>query len=363
MNSKLFSFKFLCLLMLFVGVCSCSDNDDDFSWQEGSKVELPRLRAFILNEGSYQMNNATITFFDPLHKTNNIDDIYLVQNEKHLGDTGQDIIEYDDNIYVSVYGSNYVAKLNGAGVEQCRFVPSAELGQPRYLAAEDGKIYVTLYGGYVARLNAETLQLEKTVKVGNNPEYITEENDKLYCVNSGWGKDNRLSIIDIKTFDTAEQVEIFGNPDKVISCENHIYLQGYGGDYPNYTYPVAVYNTEKKTFETIGKGTHIAAFDDMLYVINSETDWSTMTTKNTFYSYNTTNKSVINNSFLNNIPEELNSASIYMFNINEDTGEFYIGTSKFKDGNGEIYRFKANGSFVEKFVSGGQSPRKIVFAD
>ena len=45
------------------------------------------------------------------------------------------------------------------------------------------------------------LTFEKMVAVGQNPEHIIEEDGKLYLVNSGFGYDNRLSIIDIKTFD------------------------------------------------------------------------------------------------------------------------------------------------------------------
>lgn len=43
------------------------------------------------------------------------------------------------------------------------------------------------------------------VAVGKNPEGIIEEDGKLYLVNSGFGYDNRLSIIDINTFDKAEK--------------------------------------------------------------------------------------------------------------------------------------------------------------
>lgn len=59
---------------------------------EGSKVELPENRVYILNEGSYQKNNAGITYYDPDKRNNVIDDIFYKQNEAKLGDTGQDMI-------------------------------------------------------------------------------------------------------------------------------------------------------------------------------------------------------------------------------------------------------------------------------
>ena len=71
-------------------------------------------------------------------------------------------------------------------VEQARYSFTDEQGQPRYMAAEDGKLYVTLSSGNVARLDANTLTFEKMVAVGQNPEHIIEEDGKLYLVNSGF---------------------------------------------------------------------------------------------------------------------------------------------------------------------------------
>ena len=154
-------FGTLCMLMLGVSFTSCSDDDDDSKKNdEGSKVELPENRVYILNEGSYQKNNAGITYYDPDKRNNVIDDIFYKQNEAKLGDTGQDMIKYNNNIYVSMYGSKYVCKLNEACVEQARYSFTDEQGQPRYMAAEDGKLYVTLSSGNVARLDANSLTFE-----------------------------------------------------------------------------------------------------------------------------------------------------------------------------------------------------------
>ena len=74
-------FGTLCMLMLGVSFTSCSDDDDDSKKNdEGSKVELPENRVYILNEGSYQKNNAGITYYDPDKRNNVIDDIFYKQN-------------------------------------------------------------------------------------------------------------------------------------------------------------------------------------------------------------------------------------------------------------------------------------------
>lgn len=138
-------FGTLCMLMLGVSFTSCSDDDDDSKKNdEGSKVELPENRVYILNMGSYQKNNAGITFYAPNKSLDVIDDIFFKQNNAKLGDAGQDMISYNNHIYVAVYGSKYITKLNEACVELKRYEFTDEQGQPRCMVAENGKIYVTL---------------------------------------------------------------------------------------------------------------------------------------------------------------------------------------------------------------------------
>ncbi|WP_455672217.1 YncE family protein [Phocaeicola sp.] len=360
MKFKSLFFSVLCMLMIGVSFTACSDDDDESNRNdEGSKTELPQNRVYILNEGAYQKNNAGITLYDPDGKVPTISDLFYTQNSAKLGDAGQDMIEYNGNIYVTMYGSKYITRLNSAGVEQARYSFTEEQGQPRYMVAEDDKIYVTLYSGNVARLDATTLAFEKMVKVGNNPEYIIEEDGKLYCLNSGWGYDNRLSIIDINTFNEAENIEIFQNPERILEVGDKIIIQGYGDAYPNYTYPVAIFNPDTKSYKEIGQGTHIAGYKNTLYIIYSATNWDTNTTTNTFYSYNTSNGEVNENSFLKSVPEKLASSSIYMFNINPANGDIYIGISDFNT-NDDVYRFNNNGSLIGTFES-GVSSRKAVF--
>ena len=112
----------------------------------------------------------------------------------------------------------------------------------------------------------------------------------------------------------------------------------------------------------IGYATYMAADDDVLYLVNSMTNWSTKpaTTVNTFFTYNIKTGQTNNASFLKNAPAELASSTLHMLVVNDDNGDIYIGTSDFTT-NGNIYRFKKDGTFVEKFDAGGVSPNSAVF--
>ena len=186
----------LCVLAVSTAFTSCSDDDEYNPYEYGSSVALPEHRGLVLNEGSFQKNNASIAFFDAVMDTTTMaaNDLYLIQNKKQLGDTGQDLISEDINIYVTIYGSSYVAKLTKAGIEQTRRAFGNDLGKPRYMAECHGYIYVTTYGGYVVKLNANDLSVVAKVTVGKAAERIDEEDGILYvaCGNTLDGvPDNR----------------------------------------------------------------------------------------------------------------------------------------------------------------------------
>ena len=54
--------------------------------------------------------------------------------------------------------------------------------------------------------------------------------------------------------------------------------------YPDYDYTVAIYDKENKTYKKIGPGTLMAEYNDVVYVIYSETDYNTNTSNHTLYS-------------------------------------------------------------------------------
>ncbi len=347
-------------MALTAGFTSCSDDDDPWDpTQEGSKIEMAETRAFVLNEGSYQKNNAGLMYFDWNSDTSYASDLFLAQNGTGMGDVGQDILVDNDNLYVILSGSKVIYKMNSVGVVQKMIHVDDNLGDPRYGVIEDGALYVTCYGGYVAKYDTSTLSLLGTVEVGKNPEYIIEEDGKIYCTCSGWGADKRVACIDMRSFKEATYFEVMDNPDRIIEVADHIFVQGYGADY---SYPWGELNVKTGEFKQIGNASAWTAHNGMLYLCNSVTDWSTYTTTNYFTSYNVRTGSLTETSFLKGAPEELGSTSVYGMSVNEKTGHLYIMTTDFTN-NGAIFHFDQNLQYVGKIASTGVNPRKVVFFD
>lgn len=364
MKIKSILYAILCGLMLTTGFTSCSSDDDDSSWNEGAKVMLPKYRGFVLTEGSYGHNDSHLFFIDPVQDATYVNDIYTAQNGKKLGDTANDMVAYDGDLYIVVNVSKVLLRLSGAGVEKARFAQFDQLGEPRYLVADNGKIYVTCYGGYVARFDAKTLALEESVKVDANPEEILVYDGKLYCVNSGWGSGNTISVIDINKFDKAESIETLTNPVGIQQANGHLYVITSGVyNYVTYSYDenpcCGVIDLATKKTTKIGDASRMFAYGDDLYFVNSTSpDWVNYTT--TFSQYSTkTNKTT--SWTLKNMPKELGTSIVYMITRNPYDGSYYLGTTDYTTV-GTLYHFDANFMYLNKKVSaGGINPNSMVF--
>lgn len=361
----------ICMMALGCTLTACSDDDDDRRDDTGTKVVLPRVRAFILNEGSYKGNNAGIAFYAPNGDAEFITDIYLKQNDKKLGETGQSMIEYDGEIFVAVYGSNYLAKLNAAGVEQARlsFVDDEDLSAGiRYIAAEGGYIYASFWGGAVAKINAHTMSVEKKLtNLGGCLEGVVINDGLLYVCNACSGDFatyyDEIIVINLNNFSLKEKLTtLHPNPyNQILEEEDKIFFISNGDYGVNTGSLLQVIDTkDNNKISRICEASHIASFNDIVYIVNSVTNWNTYTTTNSFCTYDVKSGKLNESSFLKNAPAELASASIYMIQIDPVTGEIYIGTSEYST-NGTIYRFKRDGSYVSKFDAGGINPNHMVF--
>ena len=118
---------FSALLLSTFTFQSCKDDEEDSKPEEVVKYK----HVFILNESLQGTNQSTLDCYYPNGENSFQKNVYATTNGEGIGDTGQDIICYGKRIYVSVWGSNYIAKLDQYGklLEKYSFKPDE--GQPR----------------------------------------------------------------------------------------------------------------------------------------------------------------------------------------------------------------------------------------
>lgn len=364
MKQLKFSLSIITIFFISIWLISCDAGNDD-AWNDGAKVNLPSYRAFILNEGNLKANNAHLTFLDPAMDTTYTKDIYEAQNGIRIGDTAEGMISYEGNIYYVVNYSRYIVRLSRSGVELARFSFGADtslgkkLGEPRYVVAYDDKIYVTSYGGYVSKFNAETLAFEDSIKTDANPEQIAYYNGNLYWINSGFGTGKTMQIANVKTFGKAkpESVEIASNPYELQVDETvgKLYFMAYDTNYTSHVYS---FDVKTMKYSKIGDATKMCAYKGNLYLANSVSpDWKNYATNLLVYHASNASTETWN---LSNMPVAIKSKVVYMIACNNYDGSIYIATTDYVS-NATVYHFGTNGSYIGNFSSRGINPNSMVF--
>lgn len=340
--------------------------DDDNEWNpkgDGNVEFTTPARAFILNEGTMGNNNSNLIYFDWSTGVVNGKDLFVSQNGKELGDTGNDIITVGNNrLVVAVNVSNYVTLLDGYGVEKSRvsFEQYKNLGQVRSIDEEDGIVYATSYGGYVSRMRIKGDQLVymDSLRVGDRPEDVVEQDGKLYVTLQGaYYNDNRMAVVN-SDFRTISYVTVMQDPAKIYKDNGKIYVTGYGAMYDN---PWGVYDPSTGAYTELGHVSAVGVGGDVIYTAYSVTDWTTYVTTTTLGTYNVKTGET-NANFFKNQPAEIATTNVYSISVNPYNNKVYLATSASDYvSDGTVYVFDAQGNYETKFSSHGANPNQIVF--
>lgn len=345
-----------CMAVTLPLFTSCSDDDNE---PEEVPV-IPSEYIYVLNSGNQNSNNASLSLYN-LKDSTVTKDIFMAQNNRNLGDTGQDIVVYGSKMYIAVYTDMTieVTDLEAKSIKQIKTE-----GRPRHIVAEGGKVYVTYYNGYVARIDTASLTVETKVQVGRNPERMTIANNKLYVANSGGldysteiGYDKTVSVIDLASFTETKKIEVIINPDNVVSDnKGGVYVIS-KANYNMGTNPIpnTLQRIDVATDEVtvVTNATMMTLGGNVLYYIYSQ--WGASGQEITYTAYNTTSNLVVSDNFIGNTV----ISGPYQMNYDETYEHLFITTSDYTN-DGDVYVFDKSNKFETTFEV-GLNPMKAVY--
>lgn len=343
-------------ITLLIALSSACDKDEDP--KPDQRPDLSTEGVYILNSGKLNSNNASLSYFNP--KTQILStDVFQQQNDKKLGDTGQDMLIYGAKMYVAVYQSNIIYVLDKEGNILNSQSPQREgiAQKPRAFAAHKGKVYVSLFDGYLAKIDTATMMIEQQVKVGRNPEQIAIANNKIYVANSGGmdypNYDQTVSVVDINSFEVSKTIDVVSNPTSIIAdAQGNVYVKSSG----NYgEIPSAFQKIDSKTDQiSVLEGINVAnmsLYNDKLYIVSSEYDanWNQIVS---FQIFDTKTDKLISENFISDGTKIEKPQSI---SVDSSTGNIYISTSDYIN-SGDMYIISPEGKLIHKFDTGGLNP-------
>jgi len=352
----------LCCITL-LGFNSCSSDDNDNTPEPPA---TDSYGAYVLNNGPYTENAASLAYYSV--DANTVQKaVFKSVNGKELGDTGQDMIIYGSKIYIALYNSGLIFVTD----KNCKLIATIDKInndkdrklQPRALESYNGNIYVTLYDGYLARIDTTTLTIDKEIAVGPNPEMVKAVNNKLYVANSGGfvtGYNNTVSIVNPE-LTTKKDIEVAVNPNILEKDKyNNLYLVSWGNweDVKSTLQQINTSTDEVTTLVNDGRTFKVFAIDDKLYILDKAYDDSDKPEPHSyFFYYDIVNKKIVEESF---ITDNTSLADMQSVTYEPISKEYYVTVAN-KNNNGDVYIFTSDGKLKYKFDTGGAYPIGVWF--
>lgn len=290
MKKNLFGFALFAFALCGLTACDNDDkedlNDDLSGIVNGGEEEQPgstvTVGAYILNTGNWGGNDASIMYLDKQTGTLS-GDLYAAANDESLGDLGQDLCLYGSKLYATVSNSSKVVVMD----KNCKALKTINLTDeagtpvsPRYMTAVDGNVYFTAYDGTVSRLDTLTMEVNAKVAVGDHPEAITSVKGKLFVNISGYGRENKVAVVDLATFTKVKDIEVLLNPytQCKVGTDGFVYVVSNGNyagsshlDPADYIYgTMQRINPETYEVEQVCRASYIANSGDKMYILYSE---------------------------------------------------------------------------------------------
>jgi YVTN family beta-propeller protein len=196
---------------------------------------------FILNEGHYGAGNASITFISNDYITIE-QNVYSTVNSEALGDTAQSVFMKNDKAYIVMNGSNKIEVVNRYTMEKIATIDGASISNPRYFVTIGTTGYVSNWGSavdplddFITVIDLNTNTVTGTIPVGEGPEDMLIDNNKLYVnLQGGWGQNNKVVVIDITSNSVLTSISVGYVPNSITKDNNGDIWVLCGGK-PNWT--------------------------------------------------------------------------------------------------------------------------------
>lgn len=312
---------------------------------------------YVVNEGNMNMNKASLDFLDfraGIYRRN----IYNAANPeivKGLGDVGNDIGVYGSKLYVVVNVSNKVEVLD---VKTGKKIKQIDITNCRYIIFNKGKAYVSAYlgtvgdpnepQGIVAQIDTASLQEERRVEVGRQPEQMAIVGEKLYVANSGGysssNYERTVAVLDLNTFKVIKKIDVGINLHRLKADKYGDLYVSSRGDYFNIPANLFVIDTKtdkvKKTFN-IGVS-NLVIDDDNAYYYSTEYSYETNVNKISYGIINIKDEVLTERKFITDGTEK-DILVPYGIAVNPFTKDVFVTDAKDYVSPGTLYCFGPDG--------------------
>jgi YVTN family beta-propeller protein len=339
------------LLLCSLIIISCNNDDDQPKGEFADGV-------LVVNEGNFTEADGSVSYFNPANAEVKQDLFGTINDGKALGSVVQSITVDNDHAYIVVNNSKKVEVVNANTFKYEYTLEDVSL--PRYFTVFNGKGYLTEWvsfsdPGRVSVVDLKNHAVETTITTDYGAENIIAANGKLYVSNNFT---NTVSVIDPKNNSVTGTIEVGNGPGGFVLDKNQKLWVLCGGGYDSNYEPLndgALYEINTSTNE-VEKTILLSANVSSKLVSNKGHDVLYYYKGKSVYQFQITSEEASSTPFIN----ETNAVSFYGIGFDPGSEVIYAADAKGFAGNGVIYRYKKDGTFIDTFDA-GRGPNGFVF--
>lgn len=329
------------IITLFIYSCEPENN---------TKPQNLFTGVYIVNEGNFTWQNASISFYDLQNRQVNLD-IYSAANQSPLGDVAYSITILSQQAFVVVNNSARIVVINPETA-----VKSGEItgfNSPRHLLRySDSMAFVSdLYSPCLWIVNLNRLIISGKIPLNKTVENLLLSGNTLFATN--WSKlsaplqnNNTVMLIDVTNLTLFKEIEVGTEPNSMVLDKiNRVWVLCSGGFTGN---ELPSLHSIDQTSQQIIKSFIFPTRNPLpsKLCINKAAD-------TLCYLYGSVYKMPIESESLPSNPLiEQNGRLFYGLSVNPDNSEIYVSDALDYTQRGTVFRYSASGQAIDSFKVG-----------
>jgi len=347
--------SFLLLISLLFTGCVKNPSGPD----SGDQTIPAASGVYVLNEGNYgDVEGGRLSLYVPARDTVYHSLVEAANSGAHLGSTADDFALFRGRLYVLMSGSERLVIVSASThvIEKDAYFPG---DAPHSLLIDSVRnvIYITrLFKGSVLIVNLQTLQTEDSITVGQNPLEMLLTGNRLFVCNSGYGSDNRISVINPDTRSIESTISVGMGPSGIArGSDGMLWVACTGNAYAIPLLPGALYRINPNTKAVVDSirfadplgGTIAASVDGYLYLIGTSASYYGGSVHRVAISTLGVIQSFIQGTY-------------YGIGVDEATGDLFLADAKSFTAAGVVSIYTAGGVLKKTFVA-ERGPSVFIF--
>ncbi|WP_057937372.1 YncE family protein [Algoriphagus resistens] len=323
---------------------ACSDSGDE------KPLDKYETGILIMNEGNFGTNDGEVYHLNP-NTEELLPNIFEAENSRPFAGLLEDMVLEADRMYL-VANTGKVEIVNPADFKSLGAV-AAELDQPRSLAVNGSKLFISDYGpydanyatpdSYVAVVNGlDGGVVSKKIEVSNKPEDLFSYGNYIIVAGS---EENKIEIIDATQEAVITILDLEASPKQFYAEDGILWIYTVAADEVKfYTLNLSTLALGTTYTAPVANATSKIAFDgdDEMYVLTSS-------------GYPDYNDAVVNIDIEENsasVTELITGSGFYGIGFDDERDQIYVANSNGFQRNGTITVLSESGSVIRTFEVG-----------